>query len=76
MSVLDRGTKAKRPLCCLCEKEIEPEYNTDGEVIWDQGHNPFPVSTVGGDRCCTNCNNLIVVPPRIRDFELKRGVNR
>lgn len=59
-------------ICCICDKPIPPDLTTDGEVYWDQGHNPLPVSTVLGDRCCTNCNDTVITPRRVRDYFLDR----
>tara|TARA_R110000824_G_scaffold13521_1_gene58790 strand:+ start:186 stop:407 length:222 start_codon:yes stop_codon:yes gene_type:complete len=58
----------RKLVCCICDKPITPDLTTDGEVYWDQGHNPEPVSTVKGDRCCTRCNDTVITPRRIADF--------
>jgi hypothetical protein len=49
--------------CCICGKEIEKEYNNKGEMVWDEGNNPFPVKLSG--RCCRNCDETIVIPARL-----------
>lgn len=59
-------------ICCICDKPIPPDLTTDGEVYWAQGHNPQPVSTVKGDRCCTHCDNTVITPRRLRDYAFSR----
>ncbi|NBW12087.1 MAG: hypothetical protein EBR82_29060 [Caulobacteraceae bacterium] len=49
--------------CCLCESEILPDANG-----WAGGHNPEPIATKKGDRCCGECNDRVVVPTRIAIF--------
>ena len=44
--------------CCICGKEIEDAFG------WKEGHNPWPAKEEG--RCCTKCNDLIVVPLRMK----------
>ena len=41
--------------CCFCKKEIK----------WNESHDPRPIVTTRGDRCCLECNNTIVIPTRI-----------
>lgn len=53
-------TKDTRQLkCCICREPIETEAVTN----WAGGHNAEPVMA---GRCCRNCNDLVVVPTRIR----------
>lgn len=47
-------------LCSICGKEIDIQQNG-----WTGGHNAQPINS---GRCCTNCNNTIVLPRRIRDI--------
>ncbi len=54
--------------CCLCEGEIEVQRNALGEVVWDQGHNPYPISKREGDRACDRCNAFLVIPARYRQI--------
>lgn len=54
--------------CCICHGEIEKERDTEGNVLYDQGHNPHPIKTEYGERCCWNCNDTIVLPTRMRRF--------
>lgn len=42
--------------CCFCGRPLES---------WADGNNPDPANTVPGKRCCSICNELIVIPARI-----------
>ena len=53
-------TKSKD--CVICKKEIPPIIQ--GEFRWDDGHNAEPVKE---GRCCTECNNSVVIPTRLRE---------
>ena len=55
--------------CCVCTQDIDVEEDVKGKIVWDQGHSPDPVRDEG--RCCTWCNNNLVVPLRIRMMQLK-----
>ena len=49
--------------CCICGNNIDAMVNPDtGKEIWIKGHNALPVKD---GRCCSDCNNKIVVPLRI-----------
>ena len=49
--------------CCICGNNIDAMVNPDtGKEIWTKGHNALPVKD---GRCCSDCNNKIVVPLRI-----------
>jgi len=49
--------------CCICGEKIDAMVNPDtGKEIWTKGHNALPVKD---GRCCSDCNNKIVVPLRI-----------
>jgi hypothetical protein len=51
---------AKKPLICsICGEKITPELLTG----WAGGHNAEPVSA---GRCCLACNELYVLPARLR----------
>lgn len=41
--------------CCIC-----------GKVFYGYGNNPYPVKDDG--RCCDECDELIVIPARIRQL--------
>jgi len=57
--------------CSICKEEIDKQYH-NGEMFWDKGHNAQPIND---GRCCTKCNNEVVIPTRIgmhfrrRNFE-------
>lgn len=51
--------------CCICFGEIEKKYTPEGEMYWDRGNNPEPVSVDEDDRCCDFCNGYIVIPARL-----------
>lgn len=52
--------------CCICGKPIDVQYDLDGKMIWDKGHNALPVKD---GRCCSECNINKVVPERLRQYE-------
>lgn len=52
--------------CSICGEEIDKQVHpTTGEVYWDRGHNPQPVLADFEARCCTACNNEVVIPVRL-----------
>ena len=53
--------------CVICEETIKPERG------WKGGHNAEPVE-VG--RCCTECNNTVVVPVRIQEFLIDKKADK
>ena len=53
--------------CSICEKEIDEQQL--GKTIWKEGHNAEPVTN---GRCCTKCNNEVVIPARIKNIRGKR----
>jgi hypothetical protein len=50
------------PNCCLCGDPCEPWH----EPPTGYGHNPYPFGE-GDDRCCSACNDLVVIPARIHN---------
>lgn len=49
--------------CNICKGIIEPLLNHKGEVAWEGGHNPWPLTTDNegnplpdNARCCDTCN--------------------
>ena len=65
-------------LCDICRGEIKPILNESAEVVWDQGHNPYPLcnDNLGNPlpdnaRCCDDCNADVLVA-RLRHL---KGVN-
>ena len=60
--------------CCICDGEIDKQYTPEGKVLWDGGHNPDPVQSEG--RCCTHCNECVVIPARMMRAIRRIGDNR
>ena len=50
----------KQPPCSICGHPIDIQFGT-----WKGGHNAEPVNS---GRCCTRCNDTVVLPRRIADF--------
>ena len=49
-------------LCCFCkEPMVEPYTN-----------NPWPASTDPKDRCCGDCNTMVVIPARLAGLFTKQ----
>lgn len=55
--------------CCLCG---QPLWNGRAIVDSDKnkyfGNSPWPLSTNEEDRCCDKCDDLKVIPERIRQI--------
>ena len=51
--------------CTICGLEIK--LDSDGK--WDGGHNAEPINE---GRCCEKCNDTVVTPMRLREFQSKR----
>ena len=51
--------------CTICGLKVK----TDSDDIWDGGHNAEPINE---GRCCEKCNNTVVIPMRLRQFEKRR----
>ena len=51
--------------CKICGKEIL--MDADGK--WDGGHNAEPITE---GRCCEKCNDTVVIPMRLREFQSRR----
>ena len=49
-------------ICCICGDAIEAEFTESGDAYWLEGHNAEPVAE---GRCCSKCNNNIVIPTRL-----------
>lgn len=52
------------PDCSICGGEITPEPVSG----WTGGHNAEPVND---GRCCTVCNDLVVIPARLNRLALR-----
>jgi hypothetical protein len=55
--------KEKVLTCVICQGDIEHQKNPEGKVYWTEGHNAEPVAQ---GRCCGDCNDLVVIPTRLR----------
>ena len=51
--------------CTICGLVIK----TDSDGIWDGGHNAEPINK---GKCCEKCNDTVVLPMRLRQFEARR----
>jgi len=60
--------KSKR--CCICKEPIDVLVGSDGEELWSHGNNAEPV--VEGGRCCTSCDQEVVIPTRIQIMLAKK----
>ena len=63
--------------CDMCKGDIKPLLNDSGEVVWDKGHNAWPISydNIGNlmpkdARCCDDCNGDVLLA-RILDMNGK-----
>ena len=63
-----KAVKAKPKFCSICTEPIAKQRTADGVVYWEGGHNAEPVN---GGRCCSICNNNVVIPARLSQFGLK-----
>lgn len=52
--------------CCLCSEEIPVVHG------WAEGHNPDPLAIGEDDRCCSDCNEMKVIPARLDLIERER----
>ena len=58
----DVGKEPQVQNCSICCHPIDPHYHPiTGEVFWIEGHNAQPVND---GRCCSICNDTIVLPER------------
>ena len=55
--------------CSLCNNEIDKQYTAEGVMFWDKGHNPQPVLPDANARCCSTCNDTVVILARVQEFE-------
>ena len=52
--------------CSICNGQVDEHRHPEtGEVYWTEGHNAEPVND---GRCCTVCNDLVVIPARIKQI--------
>ena len=53
-------TKKEKPICSICNKEIQPDANG-----WDGTNNAQPINN---GLCCHSCDNNVVLPARLQEF--------
>jgi len=53
---MTKTTENKPLICSICGGDI------DAQGTWTRGHNAEPIND---GRCCTECNNTVVIPARI-----------
>jgi hypothetical protein len=53
---MTKNTETKPLICSICQGDI------DAQGTWTRGHNAEPIND---GRCCTHCNNTVVIPARI-----------
>ena len=52
--------------CSICGHTVDlHRHPITKKVYWSEGHNAEPVNN---GRCCTRCNNGVVIPRRIVDM--------
>ena len=47
--------------CDICKGTIKPLLNDSGEVVWDKGHNAWPLGSNDDARCCDDCNTDVLI---------------
>ena len=53
---MTKNPKTEPLICSICQS------NVDAQGTWLRGHNAEPIND---GRCCTHCNNTVVIPARI-----------
>ena len=49
--------------CSICKEKIDEQITKNtNTVYWTEGHNAEPINA---GRCCTECNNNVVIPFRV-----------
>ena len=66
------AVKAKPKFCSICTQPIDKQRTEDGTVYWEGGHNSEPVNQ---GRCCTNCNDTVVIPARLAQIGMFKGTD-
>ena len=54
--------------CSICQGVIEPSKDANGKIYWRGGNNAEPINN---GRCCNACNELRVIPARLKEYDLK-----
>lgn len=58
--------------CSICNGKIDKQFRSDGKMFWDKGHNPSPIKNGENDRCCSSCNDTVVIPARFKTLVNRR----
>ena len=62
-SIIKDYTSDNTQPCCICNRNIDAMVDPNtGKEVWTEGHNAEPVTD---GRCCSDCNNQVVVPVRM-----------
>ena len=61
-------TTKKALICSICNEEIGVEFGG-----WAGGHNAEPINN---GRCCRDCNDMTVIPERIRRMAIEKTAKR
>ena len=56
----------KKQSCSICNGPIDDHVDENGVVYWTGGHNAEPIND---GRCCTSCNNTVVIHARITGID-------
>ena len=65
-----KAWQSKKPkFCSICTKAID-DLVINGEIAWSDGHNAEPVKN---GRCCSECNDNVVIPARLAQFGIIKG---
>lgn len=64
----DNVTPLPPTKCSICDGPID--IHTNG---WKYGHNAQPVNN---GRCCTDCNNTVVIPTRLAGLRKRKPITR
>ena len=57
--------------CKICKEKVDIQKDANGNVVWRGGHNARPVAN---GRCCSKCNDDIVIPVRLIFVQAERLV--
>ena len=56
----------KNQSCSICNGPIDDHVDENGVVYWTGGHNAEPIND---GRCCTKCNDTVVLHARIMGID-------
>ena len=58
--------------CSICKGVISPMRDDNGKVYWRGGNNASPIND---GRCCSTCNELHVIPARLKEYDLQVDID-